>query len=431
MMTLQEASLQLAPYLRNDEEPTAKINLAQERILAFGKWKGLVQALELMVYSDGLVTLPRDYETALAFARGTSINGSTSVPNTMQPRDQWFSFYKGGGITPDTALRPIDLGDHYCTFRPVTTAVGLKFSLGFRGSDTKEFVLQLTQTGDTLLNGQKFYLTDTLYDGRQVYRNQAGSLNIWGTATDNAIYISATVGVATGMYWKTDTGPFSQMMFMPFKPQGTAVGGDVWAGMLVPTENISLNPLAGDDNLKTFSLWVRRSVDQGVLAAEESFTGTFGTFTNEFASGVLQEVTQFSKVRTLGVITLLAQFPENEGTWVPVGTYYERDMGEIRYRRYCVPGTVEGDTILALCKRRYRPALDPTDPITITSIYSLRLALEALAYEDAGDLDKAVKFWAICKKSLDDQLSEHTNASGRTLPIYVRATGGSGLRAIR
>jgi hypothetical protein len=180
---------------------------------------------------------------------------------------------------------------------------------------------------------------------------------------------------------------------------------------------------------------VRHSTDQGTQgqATDEFISGTLGAHMVPFAQGTVQEVTHFTKGRTVGLVTLEALFPEDHPTtpgWNPVGIFAERDT-EIRLRRYTLPGVQAGATVLALCKKRYRPAMEPNDPLPIDSIYSLRLALEALSYEDAGDMDKAANYWGFCRKALDDTLSEHRNASGRTLPIYVRAAAGAGLRAIR
>jgi len=416
MLTLLEAKTQLAPYLKVGEPAAQKINLAQERILAFGKWKGLVNPLELTIYEDNFVVLPPEYETALAFS---------SSGNSLQPRDKWFTFYHGE-FYRDNSMYPTDMGDTFCTFKSVIGAASFKFELGYRGVNNIEFVFIIS--GSSPINGTKFYLTETLYNTRQVYSNAAGDLLVWSNVDNTATYISSVLGDTTGAYWVA-VAPMNNISLTQFNPMGGAVGA-VYLNIMVPPEASPLNPLLSTDGVKKVVMNVRRSNDQGVLSVEEYYNGIFNDFTSKFAEGEIREVTKLTKERTTGVVSLYAQFYESLNDWDLVGSYSEIDT-DIRLRKYALPGVKAGGTVLALCKKRYRKVEADTDPILVESLYSLRLALEALSNEDAGDLDKAMKFWAACKKSLDDALNESKNSSGTTVPIYVRASAGAGLRAIR
>jgi hypothetical protein len=426
MITLAQATQQLTSYFRTDQNATEKVNLAIERILAFGKWKGLTQPLELQVYEDGQITLPQDFETALAFARES---------RALQPRDPWFRFYQGS-LRTDPSIYAADMGDSFVTFRPVTGATALRFTLSPRGAAMASFVLRANQgAGAPDVDGQKFYQTTLIHDNHVVYSNGPGSLFLWGNALDTAVYLSSGIGDTTGPHWSSDTGTFSNLLFLDLQPRNGATGDPLSISMLVPAEELPLNPLAGDDTIVNFSMTLRRSEDQGAQgqAVEEIISGTLGAHVAPFGQGAIQEISRFVKGRTVGLVTLEALFPGDHPTtpgWSPVGIFAERDT-DIRLRRYTLPGVQAGQAILALCKKRYRPAAEPEDLLPIDSIYCLRLALEALAYEDAGDLDKAANYWGLCRKALDDTLSEHRNASGRTLPIYVRAAAGAGLKAIR
>jgi hypothetical protein len=304
-MNLSEATTQLSAYLRNESEAPEKINLACERILAFGKFRGLTKLLDLQVYSENRIVLPQDFESVL---------GLCNAGRSVQPRDPWFRFANGSSFCADPNWHSIDLGDGHVTFRPIAGALGLR--------------------------------------------------------------------------------------------------------------------LAGTDTAAPVSLQLRLNADQGVRASLVNFTGELGDFVTEFATAPLEEVVSFSKGRTTQPVIMEARFADAPSTWVPVGIFQPRDQ-DVRLRAYSVPNAQPGDRLLALCKQRYRPAVEPTDPLPIDSIYVLRLALEALSYEDAGDLAKASQYWEFCRKSLDDALSEHRNAAGRTLPIFVRAAAGKGLRAIR
>lgn len=288
-MNLSEALAQLEPYLRDD--PLSKVNLATERILAFGKFKGLTKVIELPIYDDGILTLPQDYETLL----GVSLAG-----RSHRPRDQWFRFASNGAFNIDPSYYSIDLGDGYTTYRD------------WEGAEA------------------------ALLQGSEPFTAEVAGLN----------------------------------------------------GVVRVSDSIVIEPSAFEDSLP-----------------------------------LATRITKFKKPRTMGSVYLSVG-------GVRVAEYFPEDT-DISYRRYSIPNAKEGDVLLALCKRRYKPLAEPSDELPIQSIYSLRLALEALAYEDAGDLDKASNFWGLCRRSLDDALSEHRNASGRTLPIYVRAAAGKGLRAVR
>jgi hypothetical protein len=305
-MNLSEASAELAPYLRNEEDPEKKINLTCERLLAFGKFKGLTKVLELAVYEGGQIVLPQDFETLL---------GTCRAGRSVVPRDPWFRFASGKQFCADPRMYSMDLGDGYVTFRPVAGALGLRLAI------------------------------------------------------------------------------------------------------------------TGDANVPV-TIEVRTTVDQGVQSDIQTFSGNASTLQNEFITAPIQEVVSFKKGRSAHPMILEARFPDDPATWVPVGVYQPRDE-KISLRSYSLPNTEAGDVVLALSKKRYRPATEDTDPLPIDSIYVLRLGLEALSYEDAGDLEKASQFWGLARKSLDDALSEHRNAGGRTLPIFVRAAAGKGLRAIR
>jgi len=307
MLTLEDASSQLSAYLRDLDSDT-QINMACERLLSFGKYKGLTTVLYLRVYEDGSLTLPQDYETLL----GARLNG---IPQRLH--DPWYQFVPRGNavnIFADPQVSSIDLGEGFVAFRDVSLATDLRMAS------------------------------------------------------------------------------------------------------------------AGGDSAKTFTVTVRTSEDEGIATESTTVSGTLGAFGTSLGAGsTFFQITAFSKERTAAAVAIEGLI---NGSWVEVARFAPRDQ-DVNLRRYSMPQAVEGDILAAFCKKRFRPALHPSDPVAIESIYVLRLALEALSFESEGDLAKAAEYWGAAKKALDDALSEHRGSATRTVPTICRATGGSKLRALR
>lgn len=306
MLTLASAIEQL-PALKKSPNAAYQVNLACERLLAMGKFKGMLDTLRLRVYEDGTITLPGDYETMIGAAR----NGAAQVVH-----DPWYEFAPRTNATffPDPRFYPADLGDDHVT-----------------------------------------------------YRSPAGA--------DLVRLIVADPADAAG--------------------EVTVV--------------------------------IRRTEDQGVKAATETFTGTLEEASAGILSGPIDAVTRLLKPRTAGPVSLEARV---SGGWVEVGRFGPRDT-EIRLRKYSLPAAKEDDVVVAYAKRRFRPAEEPADELQVESIYCLRMALDALSYETEGDLEKASNFWMMARRALSDALSESRSSAVRTVPIYCRAAAGSKLRAIR
>jgi len=120
MLTFGQAVEQL-PALKASSSAAYQVNLACERLVAMGKFRGLVDVLQLKVYEDGTVTLPGDYETML----GASFLG------VVQPiRDPWYEFTARPNKTfyPDPRFYPADLGDKHITYRDTLGASDFKLA---------------------------------------------------------------------------------------------------------------------------------------------------------------------------------------------------------------------------------------------------------------------------------------------------------------
>jgi hypothetical protein len=379
-MNLSEATTQLGPYIRDDA--TSQINLAIERILAFGKFKGLTKVIELPVYDDGVLTLPQNFETLL---------GVCHAGRSHQPRDHWFRFASGHSFCADPNYYCMDLGDGFTTYRDIegTAVVTATESFGFTArwlngieNVAAAYDFEIGPTGNMVVSGA-------------------------GTAAVNGVYLRDGELNGKPLFIRQNAPDPEEMQYHVRWDAGNWIVG---SESYFSTQDVATPDLVTE--------W---TVDGGEAPAP--------TVTAEMALnspitlGPVTRITRFQKPRTQTPV-----YVEINGTRV---AEYAPEDTLISYRRYSIPNAKSGDTLLALCKARYRPVSDPDDLLPVDSIYSLRLALEALSYESAGDLDKAANYWGLCRKSLDDALSEHRNASGRTLPIYVRAAAGKGLRAIR
>lgn len=90
--------------------------------------------------------------------------------------------------------------------------------------------------------------------------------------------------------------------------------------------------------------------------------------------------------------------------------YWETSPG---FRLYWFPTVAKnpGKRIHALCRVAYRPAINPTDPLLIPSLPALRLAMRALAKEDANDPATAMGFWESAKAVLQAEAKQFYNGA--------------------
>lgn len=186
---------------------------------------------------------------------------------------------------------------------------------------------------------------------------------------------------------------------------------------------------AGDDGIEV-NISVRDLDDHGAKSSVRSWAGTASSSPSPeslFTDTPVYEVLSLAKERTAGHVSLEALL---SGEWVEVGRFGPRDTS-IRLRKYSLPGAKEPMVVTILAKRRYLPVEMEDDEVLIDSIYVLRNAIEALFFEQEGDLKKASDYWSLARRALSDALSESRGSAVRTVPIYCRAAAGSKLRAIR
>lgn len=154
-LTLQTAVESIAS-LKGSGDPAGRVNLACERLYAFGKFKGLTRALYLKIYEDGTLTLPQDYETLL----GARIKG---IPQRLH--DPWFQFVPSGNgyNMAEPGVVAMDLGDGHVCYRSVSGATDLRL-VSTVADAAKSFTATIRTTEDEGVAGEGTVITGTLGD---------------------------------------------------------------------------------------------------------------------------------------------------------------------------------------------------------------------------------------------------------------------------
>lgn len=154
MLTLQDAIEQI-PLLKKAQDAAYKVNLACERLVAMGKFTGMLVPVKLQVYERGTVTLPGDFETMI----GATSNGVSQVIH-----DPWFEFAPRPNhpVTPDPRYYAADLGDSFVTYRSPSGANALRIVLEDVGDSSTEISLIVRRTEDEGIRADLITTTDTL-----------------------------------------------------------------------------------------------------------------------------------------------------------------------------------------------------------------------------------------------------------------------------
>jgi hypothetical protein len=156
MLTLQDAIEQI-PLLKKAQDAAYKVNLACERLVAMGKFTGMLIPVKLQVYERGTVTLPGDLETMI----GATSNGVTQVLH-----DPWFEFAPrpNHSVSPDPRYYAADLGDSHVTYRSPAGATALRVVLADSGDADAEVSLSVRRTEDEGIRADVIVTTDILGD---------------------------------------------------------------------------------------------------------------------------------------------------------------------------------------------------------------------------------------------------------------------------
>lgn len=109
-----------------------------------------------------------------------------------------------------------------------------------------------------------------------------------------------------------------------------------------------------------------------------------------------------------------------------IGEYLPGEVNPL-YRVYKV-GTYADSTIKALCKRRHIALVHETDTVLPGNKAALKLAMQAVRYEDNNDLERARAYWASCYEELNGELR---SARGGETPRNISRPAGRGTRPVR
>lgn len=416
-LTLGQARAELASAAPS-AELTARINLACERLLAMGKWRGLMDRIAVRA-TGGLFSLPMDYESCVS----ATLEGAP-----VRIRTPWYEFMPGGWGTPDLERYPvpIDRGLHAAFFDPENTDTGAE-GLVFATETSDDDGTTVTAAGE----GPENQSSGTV-------EIEAGVPSVTGAGTTGA---NGTDWTLSGTDSETGRNIYS-------RAEGAylfAWSSGFWE-LIGPSGVLYYTEASASEPWDTEAAWVAHlgsapapTVTEGTATMETPLEGnTYGEpsrYSNSIdAPGTLSafsfnRITSLSKPRTTGRIFVTgATSGSLLAVLEPRDTVYS-------IRRYAVPGSDNSDTgeqiVVAFCKRAFRRASEDSDPLAVDSVYAIRMALSALQYEDEGDAKESLTFWAMARKHLDDALSEYRGSSARVLPIHNRASGGHRLRSIR
>ena len=97
--------------------------------------------------------------------------------------------------------------------------------------------------------------------------------------------------------------------------------------------------------------------------------------------------------------------------------------GLARFRRYRVPRATPQSFVHVLCKRRFIPVQNDSDPVYISNVPALKHALLAVLAEDNADLERAEIHWGKCRQILDEQLDQYRGPARPSLDLQLAGDG--------
>lgn len=156
----------------------------------------------------------------------------------------------------------------------------------------------------------------------------------------------------------------------------------------------------------------------GELITVRSNDGT-KAYSNDFTSGSLSFAPAIDYVNEIRYESLQNRYDIRTTDNDPTTTIATVGPGTgiARFRRYRVPNAQAGSFAHILCKRRFVPLINDSDPVYISNINALKHALLAVLAEDNADLERAEVHWGKCKAMLDDQLDQYRGPARPALDL--------------
>jgi hypothetical protein len=154
MLTLQEVIEQI-PLLKKAQDAAFKVNLACERLMAMGKFTGMIVPVKLQVYEENTITLPGELETMI---------GATSNGVSQTIHDPWYEFAPrpNASFSPDPRFYSADLGDKHVTYRSVAGATELRLIAADATDDSLEASVTIRPTEDQGIKAGTVVVKDTV-----------------------------------------------------------------------------------------------------------------------------------------------------------------------------------------------------------------------------------------------------------------------------
>jgi hypothetical protein len=116
------------------------------------------------------------------------------------------------------------------------------------------------------------------------------------------------------------------------------------------------------------------------------------------------KIIQVSKPLTAGDVVIT--FEDDYGRKTIAATYRYRDVASFRAYRFPI-GDAESKVVHAIVRRRVYPITSDKDELFITNLPVLRLAVKAVAFEDAGKVVEAETCFGIAKGILQDEAKQY------------------------
>lgn len=233
MITLSECQTLLGSYVGAGLDFTSRLNLTRERLLKQINASNTKSQVVFQAYPDvnlqGMITLPRYYQTLLAIAPLPSAQ-SQCFGHPLRTRGLWYEYYSGGaGVSVNQTIAwsrgAIPINANFTTFADWSTPQYLK--LVFEVAETGQFVFRGT------LNGQRIYsvISGSWAEGCPLSFN--GSSPVQTTQTFDAPPYAVIKPVTVGRVWLYTVDPVSsvQMLVAIYDPTETV---PAWKRYKVP-----------------------------------------------------------------------------------------------------------------------------------------------------------------------------------------------------
>lgn len=176
----------------------------------------------------------------------------------------------------------------------------------------------------------------------------------------------------------------------------------------------------------TLNMDVRTGSDAGVAVpiqvwedgVEGQLRGKWGSAALPLSSQSFREITRVVKPATTGYVSLFSV--GTDGTMTFLAKYHPSELVP-SFRRYKIAGQTAGNyaNLLALVKMRHVPLVQADDVIPVQPLAAVKLMVQSISREDAGDLGGAEAYKAAAWRLMSERARSREKASGTPVVIDV------------